>query len=228
MAGIVAGILGGLIGIATLRLDSIFLAFATLGLSEVIRILIQNWIGLTGGPMGIANIPVPLWFGKPLTIAMYYYFVLIVAVLIVLFVRNIANSNTGRTLMSIREDENAARSMGIDVFRYKLLTMVFSCFIAGIAGSIFAHFLQFISATMFTINESINMIAMVAVGGMGTVLGPVYGALLLTIIPEIFRFLAEYRQMMYGGVLVVTIIFAPKGIVGFLNNLLTNPKIKQK
>jgi branched-chain amino acid transport system permease protein len=125
------------------------------------------------------------------------------------------HSNTGRTMVAIREDESAAKSLGINVFKYKMITMVISCFIAGIAGSIFAHFLQYISATMFSINESTNMIAMVVIGGMGTVSGPVIGALILTLIPEVFRFLSEYRQFMYGAVLIISIIFAPRGLVGF-------------
>jgi branched-chain amino acid transport system permease protein len=214
-AGAMAALFGALIGFATLRLNDIFLMFATLSLSEVIRILIQNMVNFTGGPMGVSKIPVPTLFGKPFNSSMFYYLVLIVAAAVIYITNRLMHSNTGRTMVAIREDESAAKSLGINVFKYKMITMVISCFIAGIAGSIFAHFLQYISATMFSINESTNMIAMVVIGGMGTVSGPVIGALILTLIPEVFRFLSEYRQFMYGAVLIISIIFAPRGLVGF-------------
>ena len=226
--GIAAGLVGALIGSITLRLSDIFLAFATLGLSEVIRILILNQVKFTGGPMGVVGIPAPKFFGKPFTSTMYYYLAIFLVILVLFVINRLVNSNTGRALMSIREDEPAAKSLGVNTYYYKLLTMIISCFIAGIAGSFYAHFVRFISADTFNFNESINMVAMVAIGGMGTVVGPVVGAIVLTIMPEIFRFLASYRQLLYGAALVCAIVFAPKGIVGIpfcslLNKWILNP-----
>jgi branched-chain amino acid transport system permease protein len=212
--GAVAGLVGAVIGAITLRLSDIFLAFATLGLSEVLRILILNLVNFTGGPMGIAGIPAPSLGGQPFDSRMYYYLAVFLVLLFLFITRQLVHSNTGRTLMSIREDEAAAKSLGINTFKYKMFTMIISCFIAGVAGSFYAHFVQFISADTFNVNESINMIAMVAIGGMGTVMGPLIGAVLLTIIPEVFRFLSEYRQFLYGIALVCAIVFAPKGIIG--------------
>lgn len=213
-AGMLAAFAGFLIGFATLRLSDIFFTFATLGLSEVVRIIILNSIELTGGPLGIQGVPAPMLFGKPFAMPMYYYLGLILVVLALICIYNFIHSNTGRSLMSIREDEQAARSLGINTFKYKITTMIIACFIAGIAGSFYAHFTRFVNADAFNINESINMVSMVVIGGMGTCVGPVIGAITLVILPELFRFLSEYRQMIYSLALICTIVFAPKGICG--------------
>lgn len=213
-SGVMAAFIGFLVGLATLRLSDIFLAFTTLGLSEVIRITILNAARFTGGAMGITGIPAPSIFGKSFNMTMYYYTALILVVFFIIILYHFVHSNSGRTLMSIREDEQAAKSLGIDTFRYKLITMVVSCFIAGVAGCFYAFFSRFVSADAFNINESINIISMVVIGGMGTCIGPVLGAVALVIIPEVFRFLSEYRQMIYGLALICAIVFAPKGIAG--------------
>lgn len=212
-AGVVAGLIGALVGFATLRLNDVFLAFTTMGLGEVIRIIIQN-ASFTNGALGVTGIPMPDFFGRAMTRTEFYYMVLIIVFLVVYLGYRLVHSNTGRTLMTIRDDSNAAASLGVNVFRYKMTVMILSCFVAGLAGSLYATFVQYINASNFSINVSINIIAMVAIGGMGTVSGPILGAVLLQIIPEAIRFLANYRQLMFGVALVVSIMFAPKGLVG--------------
>lgn len=211
--GIVAGIAGALIGIATLRLNDLFLTFTTMGLGEVIRIIIQN-AAFTNGALGVTGIPMPKLFGRAMNRMEFYYMVLAIVVFCVFIVYRLVHSNTGRTLMTIRDDASAAASLGINVFSYKMRVMVLSCFIAGLAGSLYATFVQYINASNFSINVSINIIAMVTIGGMGTVSGPILGAVLLQILPEAIRFLQDYRQLMFGAALVISVMFAPKGLVG--------------
>lgn len=211
--GLVAAFFGALVGFATLRLNDIFIAFATMGLGEIIRIVIQN-ATFTNGALGVTGIPMPEWFGRSMNRVEFYYMVLIIVVLLVFFTYRLVHSNTGRTWMTIRDDANAAASLGINVFRYKMQAMVISCFVAGLAGSLYATFVQYINASNFTISVSTNIIAMVAIGGMGTVSGPILGAVILQILPEAIRFLSNYRQLMFGAALVISIMFAPKGLVG--------------
>ena len=132
----------------------------------------------------------------------------------IFIVHRLVRSNTGRTLMTIRDDASAAASLGINVFSYKMRIMILSCFIAGLAGSLYATFVQYINASNFSINVSINIIAMVTIGGMGTIAGPILGATLLQILPEAIRFLQDYRQLMFGAALVISVMFAPKGLIG--------------
>ena len=211
--GAVAAVAGILDGVATLRLSDLFLTFTTMGLSEVVRIVIQN-ANFTNGALGVTGIPAPEWFGRPMNRVEFYYMVLILVVLVVLLIYRLVHSNTGRTLMTIRDDANAAASLGVNVFSYKLKAMIISCFIAGLAGSLYASFVQYINASNFSISVSINIVAMVAIGGMGTIGGPILGAVLLQVLPEAIRFLDNYRQLLFGAALVVSVMFAPKGLVG--------------
>jgi branched-chain amino acid transport system permease protein len=211
--GVLAALIGALVGFAALRLNDVFLAFATMGLGEVIRIIIQN-ADFTNGALGVTGIPMPEWFGRPMNRVEFYYMVLVIVVALVFLTNRLVHSNTGRTLMTIRDDANAAASLGVNVFSYKMKAMVLSCFVAGLAGSLYATFVQYINASNFVINVSINIIAMVAIGGMGTVSGPILGAVILQILPEAIRFLSNFRQLMFGAALVISIMFAPKGLVG--------------
>ena len=145
-SGIVAGIIGGLVGFATLRLNDVFLAFTTMGLGEVIRIIIQN-AKFTNGALGVAGIPLPNFFGHAMTRVEFYYMVLIIVAVVLYLIYRLVRSNTGRTLMTIRDDANAAGSLGINVFRYKMTAMILACSVAGLAGSLYATFLQYINAS---------------------------------------------------------------------------------
>jgi len=213
-AAVVAGFFGALIGLATLRLRAVFLAFTTLGFGEITRIVILNWRSFTRGPLGIAGIPIPTIFGITFNRFMYYYFMLVLVALVLGAIWRMYHSRIGRALIAIREDETAARSMGINVFGFKVLAFTMACMLAGLAGSFFAHFQRFISADSFVSNVSFEIITMVALGGTGSIGGAVTGAVILGLFPEVFRFLAQYRQVIYGLILISVIVLKPGGIVG--------------
>ena len=215
LAGIFAGLIGAFIGLATLRLRETFLVFGTLAFGEVVKIVIMNWNSLTRGPMGIPGIPFPKIFGLEFNnYTRYYYLTLVLAALIVMLIYRIYHSKVGRAFIALREDETGAASMGVNIFGYKVWAFTLGCFFAGIAGSLYAHFARYISADQFAINESFAILTMVALGGTGSIVGPIAGAVILMIFPELFRFLEEYRMVLYGLILIFVMMFKPEGIAG--------------
>jgi branched-chain amino acid transport system permease protein len=215
LGGLLTALVGAFLGLATLRLRQTFLVFGTLAFGEIVRILIMNWSSLTRGPMGIPGIPPPKVFGTELTSSThYYYLILVYAILMVFAIFRLYYSRIGRAWVAIREDEVAASSMGISVFGYKILAFTISCLIAGLAGAFYAHFVTFISADQFGMGESFLILTMVALGGTGSIAGPIIGACILIVIPEAFRFLAEYRMVLYGAMLIVVIVLKPEGLAG--------------
>ncbi len=214
-AGILAGLVGAFIGLATLRLRETFLVFGTLAFGEIVRITIMNWYSLTRGPMGIPGIPFPKILGFEFSnYTLYYYLVLFFAAIIVLLIYRMYHSRLGRAFTALREDETGAASMGVNVFVYKVSAFILGCFFAGIAGSLYAHFVRYISADQFAIHESFAILTMVALGGTGSIIGPIVGAVILMVFPELFRFLAEYRMVLYGVILIAIMMFKPEGIAG--------------
>jgi len=215
LAGIVAGAFGAAIALPTLRLTGIFLALVTIGFQEITYLVILNWIGLTRGPMGIPGIPPPAIWGTPLAGNRgYYYLVLALDVFVLFLLSRIVTSRVGRAFVSIREDELAAQASGVATFRYKVLSFIIATFFAGVAGAFFAHHARFVSADSFRLDETFAILTMLIVGGMGSLLGPVIGAVFLVVLPEASRFLAEYRGVVYGLILIAVILFRPEGIAG--------------
>lgn len=214
-AGIVAGLFGAAIALPTLRLKGIFLALVTIGFQQITYLVIMNWIGLTRGPMGIPGIPPASFFGFDLSGNFgYYYLILVLDVVVIFLISRIVDSRVGRTFVAIREDELAAQSIAINTFRAKVLSFVLATFFAGIAGAFFAHHARFVSADSFRLEETFLILTMLIVGGMGSILGPVIGAIFLVILPEVFRSLAEYRGVVYGVIMIAAILFRPEGIAG--------------
>ena len=214
-AGIVAGLFGAAIALPTLRLKGIFLALVTIGFQQITYLVIMNWIGLTRGPMGIPGIPPASFFGFDLSGNFgYYYLILGLDVVVIFLISRIVDSRVGRTFVAIREDELAAQSIAINTFRAKVLSFVLATFFAGIAGAFFAHHARFVSADSFRLEETFLILTMLIVGGMGSILGPVIGAIFLVILPEVFRSLAEYRGVVYGVIMIAAILFRPEGIAG--------------
>ncbi len=215
LSGIVAGIFGVAIALPTLRLGGIFLALITIGFQEIVYLIILNWIALTRGPMGIPGIPAPSLFGFALLSNRAFYFLVLAIVVVMLFlISRIVDSRLGRAFVAIREDEVAAQSTGIAVFPTKVLSFVLATALAGVAGALFAHHARFISADSFRLDETFLILTMLIVGGMGTIVGPVIGAVFLVILPEVSRFLVEYRDLVYGVILIGVILFRPQGIAG--------------
>lgn len=221
-AALVAGLAGFLIGLPTLRLGGIYLAMATLGFGEIIHLVLLNWLGLTRGPLGIPAIPGPAVLGLDLaTPARQYYLALALVVLSTLVVSRLVDSGFGEAIQAIRDDEVAAEALGIPTTRLKVITFTLSAGLAGVAGAFFAHYATFVSPGSFTLVESILVLSLLVFGGMGSVEGSIAGAVILTVAPEVFRFLAEYRMVIYGAILLGLILFRPQGLLGGISLGLT-------
>ena len=214
---LVAALAGLVVGIPSLRLRGDYLAIVTLGFAEIIRIIILN-IDRVGGATGFRG-RVPPWDGR-LIIPQYANFIWIggFAVLTIVIVYNIVNSDVGRALISIREDELAAEAMGINTTRHKVLSFVISSSFAGIAGALFGHFRQFLHTNDFQFIRSIEIIIMIVLGGMGSITGAVLGAIVITILPELLRKLPgdlySYRLVIYSALLIVIMLTRPQGVMG--------------
>jgi len=222
LGALLAGIVGYLIGIPTLRLKGDYLAIATLGLGESIRSVFNNWMSLTRGPMGLPGIPKPTIFSLHIkTTESYLIFVLILFFLTYLIIEKLFRSPYGRILKGIREDEFAAEALGKDVFRFKLHALFLGCFFAGMAGSLYAHYISFIDPSTFTIQQTIFILIMVVLGGMGNNIGAILGAVIIISIPELLRFLdlpgpvtGALKQMIFSALLILLMLFRPGGILG--------------
>ncbi len=206
--GLIAGALvaagtGLLIGIPTLRLKGDYLAIATLGFGEIIRVVIQNTEAV-GGARGFINIPTYAGF-----------FAVTLFVILTLAVHwNLVHSRHGRALLSLREDEIAAEAMGIPTTRYKVLVFAIGAGFAGVGGSLFAHYNGGLNPGTFTFIKSIEVVIMVVLGGMGSITGSVLAALILTALPEVLRPVKDYRMVIYSLLLIVLMITRPQGIFG--------------
>ena len=214
---LVAALAGLVVGIPSLRLRGDYLAIVTLGFAEIIRIIILN-IDRVGGATGFRGAVAP-WEGRPI-IPAYANFIWIggFAVITIVVVYNIVNSDIGRALISIREDELASEAMGINTTRYKVLSFVISSAFAGIAGALFGHFRQFLHTNDFQFIRSIEIIIMIVLGGMGSITGAVLGAIVITILPELLRKLPGdlygYRLVIYSALLILIMLTRPQGVMG--------------
>ncbi len=208
---------GIILGFPVLRLRGDYLAIVTLGFGEIIRLILENWNEFSFGPSGISNIPRPGLFGLELTLEQhttYIYFLVIAFTLFTIFMVNrLQNSRIGRAWLALREDEIACQAMGVDKTRTKLTAFALGATWAGLAGTIFAAKTTFINPASFTIWESINILCIVVLGGMGSIVGVVLGALVLVLLPEYLRAFAEYRMLTFGCVLVLMMVFRPGGII---------------
>ncbi len=205
--GLLAGLVGILVGLPVLRLKDVYLAIATIGFGEVTRIFvlnIDNVLGreLTGGALGLNGIPkiVTTWH------------ILLVLGLLVYFFYRLERSPIGRALAAIQQDENVASSMGIHVVRYKIFAFVTGAIIAGFAGGLSAHLTRFIGPNEFGFELAVEILTFAVLGGSQFWLGPILGAFILSLLPEILRFLKENRAIVNGVILMLTIIFLPEGL----------------
>lgn len=218
IAAVVAGLFSLLLGLATLRLKGYFLTIVTLGFCEIIRLVELNFSELTGGALGISAIPKPNLFGIKISDNRGTYFIMLALVIMTGFiVYNIVYSRVGLALMSVRDDDIAASAMGVNVFGSRLMAFMVSAMLAGVCGAFYAHYISFISPTIFTTNESMKMLIMTIFGGLGSIPGTVIGASILTIIPEAIRGLAKYRNLIYGVIIVVLMMVKPDGLFGSIN-----------
>ena len=213
-SGFIAAIFGLLIAYPSLKLRGDYLAIVTLGFGQIVRLFELNEQWLTNGAMGITAIPKPLWFGEKFGKVHFYYLALLIALVIIYIVYRIAHTRIGRALIAIREDDLAAMAIGINVRSFKMLAFGVGCWAAGLMGSVYAHYISFVAPDQYTFQISVNIFIMVVVGGMGTTMGPVIGACILTLLPELLRGIGDYRMLIYGLLLVVCMIFRPQGVLG--------------
>ncbi len=206
---------GFLLAIPALRLRGDYLAIVTLGFGEIARLILNNWDSVTRGPNGISGIAPPsimsLSFVK---LSHYYYLVLIFVILTVFVTKRVYSSKIGRAWVAIREDEIASSVMGINTTVYKLYAFAFGAFWAGLAGAIFAGKMRFVSPESFTFMESVLIVCMIILGGIGSITGVILGAVILVVLPEILREVQLYRMLALGGGLVLLMIFRPQGLFG--------------
>lgn len=220
-----AAIAGALIGYPTLRMRGDYLAIVTLGFGEIVRIILNNWMELTNGPNGILGIKAPGIYAPEMVDGSFtfahlylkkldslYYIILGLAVFTIIAVHRLNFSRVGRAWEAIREDETAAELMGVNTFLYKLLAYAMGALFGGLAGAFFAARMRFVSPESFTFLESAMVLAMVVLGGMGSIPGVILGALALVALPEVFRGFELYRMLAFGGVMTIMMLVRPAGI----------------
>lgn len=204
------------------KLKELYFAIVTLAFSELARLVILNWNGFTNGSLGINFTLTPtLWVpGRgviPVTgTLMWYYLSLAAAILAVIFYSRIVHSWMGRCFASIRLNDELADTLGINVFRYKLISFVAGNIGAGVAGSLYSFYISYIDPSYFSLDQSLAIIAMALLGGREFVAAPIVGALVLTALPHVINVNAEARLLVYGLILILTILLMPRGIVGLL------------
>ncbi|MHB1653800.1 MAG: branched-chain amino acid ABC transporter permease [Desulfitobacteriaceae bacterium] len=221
LAAPISAFIGLLIGYPVLRLRGHFFAIATLGFGEIVHLVINNWVKVTHGPMGLSGIPKPegflaIDFGSKVS---YYFLTLVLVSATIYLSLRIKNCKVGRALLAIRTDEITAKTMGVNVTYYKVVAFTWSAAIAAIAGALYAHYVLFLSPETFKLATSINILLMLLIGGMGSILGPVLGGLFITVLSEYLRAFAQYQMLIYGFLIVIVVIFAPKGLSGIFEKI---------
>ncbi len=215
LGGIAASVFSLIIAVPTLRLKGDYLAIATLGFGEIVRIVLNNWDSLTNGPNGIMNIPRPSlpWIQLSTGIG-FFYLVLCFVILQVYLLYRIKRSRFGRYAVAIRENERAAEMVGINTYKIKTLYFMLSAFFGGVAGVLFASKQMFVSPDSFTFIESVYVLAMVILGGMGNIAGVMAGAFTLVVLPELLREFVLYRMLIFSLLLITMMLFKPEGLLG--------------
>lgn len=212
IAMLFTGACGALLGLISLRLQADFLAITTIGINFVMVALFNN-MSITGGSLGLTILK-PALFGTKMGNRQFFWLTVVIIVVVCLLIVKMRRSWFGMALASINNDSAAARSFGIDVSRYQILTFIIGTAIAGLAGGIYAHRMGYICSSDFAFVISIQILSMVVIGGIGTIRGPIFGALLLTFLPEALRFADNYRSFVYGTLLVLMVRFMPSGLIG--------------
>jgi branched-chain amino acid transport system permease protein len=198
-----AAVAGLVVGVPSLRLKGDYLAIVTLGFGQIIVVFLNN-IEAIGGARGYSGIP----------IVKSFFWIFLIAILTIVIVFNIVHSAFGRALISIREDEIAAEAMGVNTTRYKVMAFVISSALAGAGGVLFAHFDGYLNPKSFEFIKSFEILIMIILGGLGSIVGSVLGAILLTVLPEALRSFAQYRMVIYALLLIILMITRPQGLLG--------------
>jgi len=213
--GLMAAAAGLAVGLPTLRLRGDYLAIATLGFGEIIRVIFVN-MEAVGGPRGLTDIPNFAELRTPgdVVVLTKLFWVALWAVLTAWIIRNLVRSTRGKAFLCIRDDETAAEAVGINTTRHKVLAFVIGAFFAGVAGGLFAHHQRYINPDDFKFMKSVEVVVMVILGGMGSLGGSLTGAISLTLLPEFLRVIGEYRLVIYALLLILLMLLRPQGILG--------------
>lgn len=212
--GLFAALVGLLLGMLCRYTSFDYLTLITIGFSEMCRLVLQNWKSVTNGSFGFRT-GRPSFFGFALTShKSMFYFCLILLILCYIVIRRITRSKMGRAYQAIRDDSIAASYAGIDVPKYKMICFAVGSFFTGIAGAAMVHYTMFASPTNYTIDESLIMLQMAILGGLGSLPGSILGSSILVILPEASRAFYEYRLLFMGVLMVVLMLFAPNGLLG--------------
>jgi branched-chain amino acid transport system permease protein len=220
-----SGIIGYIVAKLALKLRGAYFVIMTIGVAEVGKLVALNWVDITNGPMGLTDIAAPiLSFGQMGALNFsgkipYYYLVYFFLILIAAFQYRLVRSPFGRAFISIRENEDLARSVGINSYKYLVIVVVISAAIAGFSGALYAHYIGFIDPGVFSFFFSVNLVMMVVGGGQGTFMGPIIGAILFTAIPELLRVFGNTRMAIYALIVIFFVIFMPKGILFYLSKI---------
>ena len=219
LAGIFTGAIGFLLGIPILRLKGFYIAMATLAFGVVVSEVILQWSSLTGGDDGF-SVPTAQIAGFAFDSDFkLYYLIIPVTLIMTVLAKNLVNGYFGRAFIALRESEIAAQTIGIDLARYKTIAFAISAFYTGVAGGLFAYLITYLSPDAFTIELSVDFIAMIVIGGMGSILGSIIGAVILTGMQQVLAGLLDLQILIFGISLIVFMIFMPKGITGMIYDL---------
>jgi branched-chain amino acid transport system permease protein len=228
--GLMAACFGFLLGFPALRLSGPYLAITTIGFAEIIRLVAINWVDLTRGSLGLSGIPLltPIRLGD-FKVQFYFekdfYYVVLAGVFITLFcMRRLTRSEFGVSLQAMRDDEPGAQSIGIYTSSYKLVVFTVSAFFAGLSGALFAHFVRLVSPETMALHTTFDILTMTMIGGLGTITGPILGAVTLSFLSEWLRYLEDIikldiRMVVYGLMLILTILFMREGLVGVISSV---------
>lgn len=209
------GVLIGMgLGYPSLRVSGVYLALTTIGFSEIVRILMTNLTGLTGGALGVTGIPAFSILGhKFQTNKEIYYLYLIIAVILIFNAYRIVNSKWGRAFLAVKDNPDAVEAGGVNIASIKILAFTLAAIYATVAGSLYAHYIGFINPSAYNLEYSINYVVMLVIGGIGSVPGNVLGAILVTLVPEFLRFMENYYWLVFSIITLLFVIFMPNGIV---------------
>lgn len=222
IAGVIAALAGLVIGAITLQLEGDFFVLITLAFAEVLRLVVNNWVEFTRGPLGFSNVPPPrVAFGDTVLLdfssrIQFYYLALVLLALTILAIVLYARSPYRIGAVAVRENRRLAKAIGVDPFFQALLTFVAGAFFAGMAGSFYAHYITFVGPEVFGFSFTVSMLMMVVLGGKGSVLGPVLGAIAIAASLEYLRFISEVRLTVFGLLLILVVLFLPNGLTGLL------------
>jgi branched-chain amino acid transport system permease protein len=215
-----ASLVGFFLGLTCLRLRGEYLAITTVAFGEIVQVILTQWEEVSGGPEGFLNIPKAhigsFLFDTPVR---FYYLTLFITLLSLVLARNLTSFKLGRSFRSVRDDPLAANILGVDTTRVKLIAFVLSAAYSGLAGSLYAHYSRALLPDYFSLSLSVLIFMMVMLGGMGSLYGPVIGAILLTVSFELLRVLQVYQMVIYGVLVLVITIFAPEGLVGIVKGI---------